>query len=54
MPVKLQWIPVGPQRNPNTVFFKYANRNIILYNRYANKYHLEKLSPNYGVFFPGY
>jgi len=46
MSAKLQWIPVG-QRNLNTVFYKYANQNIILYNRYANKYNLEKLPANY-------
>jgi len=40
--MKLQWIPVG-QRNPYTVFYKYANQDIILFNRYANKYNLEKL-----------
>jgi hypothetical protein len=46
-PTKLQWIPVG-QRNPFTVFYKYANQDIILFNRYANKYNLEKLPNTFG------
>jgi len=45
---ELQYIPPG-QRDPFTVFYKYADSNLTLYNRYAQKYFLVKLSPAYVI-----
>jgi len=32
------------QRNPYTIWFYYANRNLILYNSIAIKYNMERLT----------
>ena len=36
------WIP-QQERNPYTVWFKYANQNIITYNLLAMKYNINRL-----------
>ena len=35
-------VPVN-QRNPYTIWYKYAKKNLSLYNRIAAKYHIVRL-----------
>jgi hypothetical protein len=40
--MNIRFIPKS-QRNPYTLWFKYANKNLYTYNRIAMKYNMERL-----------